>query len=116
MMTTMKYESFGKKYELSFVRGQYQNNKSLAIIVQCQEEGEEFLEPFATLTVNLNTSHLLDENCAFVDTNNCPMNIIQGLVEQGVAEYTNHDSMSGYCVYPCYRFSKEWLKSLEEMK
>ena len=115
MMTTMNYESWGTKYELSFVRAQYTNNKALAIKVMCKEEGEEFIEPYATLTVNLSKSGLLDENCAFVDTNNCPTDIIKHLAKEGVAEYMGYSETSGFCSYPCYRFSKEWLKSLESM-
>ena len=115
MTRTMNYESWDTTYELSFVRAQYTNNKALAIQVMCKEEDDEFTIPFARLTVNLPKSGLLDENCAFIDTNNCPTEVIELLTKEGVAEYMGYSETSGFCSYPCYRFSKEWLKSLDSM-
>ena len=110
---TMKYESWGTTYELSFRKGQYRNNKSLAIQIMCQEEGEDFIEPFCMLTVNLAMAP--DENCAYIDTNNCPGDVINMLEQKGIIEYTNRDQMSGFCIYPMFRFSEEWLNSIESM-
>lgn len=112
----MKYSSiYGGNYELSFMRGEYQNNKSLAIQIMCQEEGEDFIEPFATLTVNLQNPPS-EKNCAYVDTNNCPMDLIQMLEDAGYMTETDEVQFSGYCVYPLYRFNQSWLDLLKVMR
>ena len=110
----MKYENYGVNYELTFKKGAYKNNNSLAIQIMCQEDGEEFQEPFAMLTVNLNSGEL-PSNCAFVDSNNCPTGIIMNLIADGVAIMTTVSAQSGFCTYPLVKFSDEWLASLEKM-
>ena len=111
-MTTMKYENWDEVYELSFVRALYSNN-ALAIKVMCKED--EVIVPFATLTINLiGISNNLDENCAIINIDECK-EIIKHLAKEGVAEYIGHSVKLGFCSYPCYRFSKEWLKSLDSM-
>lgn len=110
---TMKYEAWGKKYELSFRKGQYRNNKCLAIQIMCTEEGEEYSEPFCMLTVNLASG--AEEGCAYIDINNCPKDLIQMLIDEEIMWYTDIDRMSGYCIYPMFRFSDEWLKSIPNM-
>ena len=110
---TMKYEAWGKKYELSFRKGQYRNNNSLAIQIMSTEEGEEYSEPFCMLTVNL--AFEVEEGCAYIDTNNCPRDLIQMLIDAEIMWYTDKDYMSGFCIYPMFRFSDEWLNSIESM-
>ena len=111
----MKYESWGKTYELSFRKGHYQNNSRLAIQVMCKEEGEDWYEPFCTLTVNLEDSIQIQDNRAYIDTNNCPKDLIQSLEEQGVMTKTRIAQQSGYCVYPLYEFNQEWLNKLSDI-
>ena len=79
----------------------YANNGTLAIQLWCEEE------PFAMLTVNLDEPHRAE--CQYVDTNNCPW------AEQFIAEYnlgapTGNYGISGFCIYPEYRFDIEELK------
>jgi hypothetical protein len=79
----------------------YANNKTLAIQLWC-EDG-----PFATLTVNIEDAHRAE--CQYVDTNNCPW------AEHFIQEYnlgapTGNYGMSGFCLYPEYRFDIEELK------
>ena len=109
----MKYESYGTTYELSFKRGQYQLDKSLAIQIMCKEEGEDFTEPFAMLTVNLNKG--LPKNHAFFDANNCPRTILMNLIEEGHATMTTVVASSGLCTYPLVKFSEEWLETLDKI-
>lgn len=63
---------------------------------------------FATLTTNFG-DFIGIKNTAYVDTNNCP-NIIEQLVEMGYAHYAECSRHSGYCTYPLYFFSPDFLK------
>ena len=111
----MKYNSYGTIYELSFRKGHYLDNKTLAVQIMCKEEDESYFEPFCMLTVNLPTTKSLPDNRAYVDTNNCPSDLIQALEEQGVITKTLILAPSGFCVYPLYEFNQEWLNKLSEM-
>lgn len=112
MTTKLKYDSWGTEYELSFQRGKYQSNGSLAIQVFSKEEGEEYVEPFCTLTVNLSVPPVNDRR-AYIDTNNVPMDLIQLLQDNDICHPTGIMQTSGYCVYPEYEFSEEWLKAIK---
>lgn len=107
---TIKYQGY-ENYTLDFMKTTYANNGSLAVQIMCQAEGEEYFEPFGMLTVNL-TFPPKDKECAFIDTNNMPQDLIQLLIDKGVMTLTGLDQMSGFCVYPECRFDHEWLESL----
>lgn len=98
---TATVKTFFETAEVNIEVTTYANNKTLAIQLWC-EDG-----PFATLTVNINDLHRA--GCQYVDTNNCPW------AEQFIAEYnlgakTGNYGMSGFCLYPEYRFDIEELK------
>lgn len=83
----------------------YQNNGNLAIRLV----DNDFM-PFAMLTVN--TDQPLNDNYAYVDTNNCPW------AEEFITKYNLGHPVgiarrSGHCVYPLYRFN---LTRLEAMR
>lgn len=111
MTTEMKYTSYGVNYILEFKKAKYQNNGSLAIQIMCRCEGEDFLEPFARLTVNLAVPPM-HEDCAYIDTNNVPMDLIQMLIDEGIMTPTGLDQISGYCIYPECKFNHGWLEEL----
>lgn len=108
----MKYTSYGTNYELSFRKGTYAD-KSLAIQIMCKAEGEDWEEPFARLTVNLQRE--LPQNCAFFDSNGCPKDILMKLIEEGHATMTTVSAQSGYCTYPLIKFNEEWLNTLDRI-
>ena len=93
----MTVKSYGKTYEVEVSRSAYRNNNSLAIILTCTNG-----EPFATLTVNLN-SGLEGEDFAFVDTNNCPW-AEDFIRENALGTPTGLTQRSGFCTYPLYHF------------
>lgn len=111
MMTEMQYKSYGVEYTLTFQKTTYQNNGSLAIQVMCQEKGEDFVEPYCRLTTNLEVPPV-NENMAYIDTNNVPQDLVQMLLDAGVMKFTGVDQMSGWCIYPEAEFDKEWLESI----
>ena len=99
MKATVK--TFFGQEEVNIEVTSYANNKTLAIQLWC-EDG-----PFAVLTVNIEDVHRAE--CQYVDTNNCPW------AEQFIREYnlgapTGNFGMSGFCLYPEYRFDIEELK------
>ncbi len=73
---------------------------------------EESGEPFATLTVNLDSMFALDKNQSYIDTNNCPWaeNFIK---ENSLGKPTGHLGFSGFCSYPLYIFDLDKLNPEE---
>ena len=101
----MKVMSYGAVYEVFPKRTTYVNNGNLAVVLKDENDG-----PFATLTVNL--SEKLAEDCAYVDTNNCPF-AERFILGNKLGEPTGRFGFSGYCCYPLYKFN---LSKIEEMK
>lgn len=92
----MKIKFNEKEYTLEV--SHYFNNNNLALIMH----GEE--EPYAVMTVNLGV--LFDKTMAFIDTNNFP-EAIKIIEEYKLGEPTDITRVSGFCVYPLYKFNLE---------
>lgn len=97
----------GTEYELTFHKRSYAQNKNLAIQVYGTEKGSDFTEPFCSLTVNLGEK--LPEDTAYLDTNNCPQEIIFWLINMRFVEVLS-ERQQGFCIYPKVQFTKEWLE------
>ena len=117
----MKYNSYGTEYELEFRKGKYSNGR-LAIQVMCKESEDEWFEPFCRLTVNLpdiilssDGSKELPSNMAFLDSNNCPADLVMKIIEEGYMTMTRTSAQSGFCTYPLVKFNEDWLNSLAFM-
>ena len=90
-----------KEYEVKIERTRYANNNNLAVQLIC-EDGE----PYGMLTVNLDSN--LPEDMAYVDTNNIPD--AEDFIERnGLGTKTNFTKVSGFCIYPLYRFNLDKL-------
>ena len=120
-MTMMKYNSYGTEYELEFKRGKYHNGRTI-IQVMCRELEDEWFEPFCRLTVNLPDTILssdgskdLPSNIAFLDSNNCPADLVMKIIEEGYMTMTRTSAQSGFCTYPLVKFNEDWLNSLASM-
>lgn len=104
-------DRYGGAYQVSFTRSIYADNGNLAILMYTMDPEYGFLEPFATMTVNID---LLPEGYATIDTNNLGDGIVDWLTIQGIAEPTGDYLPSGFCVYPIVKFNEEWLASVED--
>lgn len=98
---------WGKDHALQFVKRQYMNG-NLAVQVMSEDEEYGGWEPWCSLTVNL-PGCSLDENEAFLDTNNCSREIINWIFENNYAKIVG-DRMSGFCTYPLVEFSKTFME------
>lgn len=107
-METMQLNAWGNEYDLCIEVCQYEQNKNLALQLYFSDDG--YWEPFATLTVNVGEK--CNENCSYVDTNNCPW--APALIEKyRLGEYTGEVGFSGYCSYPGYKFNMSEIKKYE---
>lgn len=86
---------FGNNVNVMPYIGKYHNN-NLAIRLVTYEH-----EPYAIITTNLGEK--LPEDCAYVDTNNCPW-ATDFIEKYKLGEWTGKIRRSGYCAYPLYRF------------
>lgn len=91
--------------------GKYRTDDSIAIMAENQQEGA-----IATITVCL-CDRSLEENEAYVDTNNCPwaLNFIES---NKLGKQTGRTRRSGFCTYPAVKFNIEQLRlyGLEEQQ
>lgn len=84
--------------------GNYSHNNNTAISLDCSEG------VFATITVNLDEN--LDEDMAYLDTNNCSW--VEDIMEKyGLGEFTGKIRQSGFCVYPLYKLNLKAIKELD---
>ena len=88
---------YGNTYVLVFAVGLYSTTLNQAVQIFCEDSG--YLEPYCSLTVNLNK---VPKGYAYLDTNNCPEKIIRGLEEEGLVAKTGTSMRSGFCIYPLY--------------
>jgi len=66
--------------------------------------------PFAHLTTSFG-EFIGMKNCAYIDTNNFPDAV--EILAQGYAKDTGFRKYSGYCTYPLWQFSEDFLKCCE---
>lgn len=64
-------------------------------------------EPFTVLTKSFG-EFIGCKNAAYIDTNNCPY--AKQLLQEGIAMDTGIKKLSGYCQYPLWVFSEQFLK------
>ena len=81
----------------------------LSIVLDTVANYPEDVEQYAVLTTSFG-EFIGAKDCAYIDTNNCPF--AEQLLEQGIAEKTPLDKHSGFCTYPLWHFSEEFLKSI----
>ena len=86
-----------------------QKMPGLAIVLDevMGEHGE--VEQYATLTVSFGEFISL-KNSAYIDTNNC--RFAQQLLNQGIAVDTGLRKNSGFCEYPLWGFTEEFLEEI----
>ncbi|MBE5745973.1 MAG: DUF4313 domain-containing protein [Clostridiales bacterium] len=94
-----------KKYEVEAFKTSYQKGEGLAVVLE--NEGEEF----AVITTNL-PGNKTAKDCAFIDNNNCKW-AEDFLVKHNIAHPTNRCVLSGFWIYPEYRFDLTKLKDYE---
>lgn len=93
--------SYGHADKIYITVNHYSQNGNIAIGMITEN-----YEPRAILTKNLGEK--LEENCAYVDTNNLP-EIEEIIRKYHLAEPTGRQYQSGYCTYPEYRFNMNEL-------
>lgn len=86
--------------ELQLVQSRYQDNSALYIGL-ADKDGEFY----GDVTVNLPISGTLPSNCAFVDSNNLPNEIIGELLSANIIVPICQSCRSGFCLYLAYRFT-----------
>ena len=99
--------SWGKTYDVWLRTSTYRNNNNLYVGLVCKEveDGEEWYEPFADITVNTES---LKPGYAAIDINNFP-EAEQFITENKLAKFAKDYVISGFCVYPIYLFDMERL-------
>ena len=97
MSKTYKYtDKWGDEIVLRFARGEYSVGGGLYVECHClnvEEDGEEWWEEYAPITVNLGTGD--QSPFAYADFNNSG-SVIRWLVENGLAVLTGESMPSGF--------------------
>ena len=100
----LDYNSNGETQHIFFRIDRYAINDNLAIQMFCKD-ADGFIEPFASLTVNLDI--ILPPNQAYLDTNNLGIEIGMWVENNKLGEYLGEVRQSGYCFYPLFEFDLE---------
>lgn len=108
----IEFTFLGKKHTAQFHKNTYVNNGNLYIGVLAWDEEYEYWEHWSDLTVNLSVP--CKPNTAFIKTDCSGEEIIEALVKKGYATETGVMRCSGYCVYPMYEFTEEFLNGIDE--
>lgn len=104
-MARLKLTAWGSEHEITLRINTYLENGNLAIEMFCWDEG--FPEPWSVLTVNLIDEEKCLPNCAYIDTNNNGENIVDWLEANKLGIRTGNLGVSGWCVYPEFKFNME---------
>ena len=84
--------------------GKYSRNNNTAISLDCNEG------KFATITVNFNEN--LDEDMAYLDTNNCSW--VEDIMKKYcLGEPTVKYKQRGFCIYPLYKLDLKAIKEFD---
>ena len=93
--------AWGKNHKISFHLANYAENNNLYVGMICYDDG--YPEHWGDLTVNLSVT--LDNNKAYIDTNNNGNNIVDWLIKNNLGEFTGDYGFSGFCMYPEFQFN-----------
>ena len=106
----LNLHKYGENHPMTFDLDRYADNGNLYVGLVTHEEG--YPAPWSNLTVNLGTR--CKENCAFIDINNNGNEIMEWLMQNGLAVPTGEMKYSGFCVYPEVKFNMEKLMQYVE--
>lgn len=113
-MKPVKFKSqWGKEYNIVFTKSTYANNNRLYIGCLCEDKEYGGYEPYCDVTVNLTRHGVLNENCAFIDTNNADPNLIKLMYAKDWINATGVSGGSGFCMYPMVEFTETFLKMID---
>lgn len=89
----------------------FMKNKMPGLGIQLYSYDEDgYREPYATLTQNFG-EFLSARDCAYIDTNNC--SFARQLLDMGICQETGFTKESGFCIYPLWKFDKDFLKEID---
>lgn len=111
----MQYiDQYGNVFtDMRFVRSKYVDNGRPYVEAWCKEEGNDYYECYADVTVNLFAPlTAIDGYHVHVDTNNVPR-LVDWMCEQGFMTKTGKVAQSGFCEYPEVELNHEWYDGLE---
>ena len=103
---------FGVDVTVVFKKGTYLNNGNLYVGAYTVDEYGYF-EPYCNVTVNFEEK--LEKGMAYVDNNNADNNLLQAMIDMGYMSYMFKNKMNGFCKYPLFCFSDEFLDNIEEL-
>ena len=101
--------AWGKTHPIEFQFDNYVDNGNLYVGMVTTEDG--YPEPWSSLTVNLGVK--CAENCAFIDTNNNGVGIIDWLLQNNLGRLTGREMPSGWCRFLEFEFNMEELRKHE---
>ena len=115
-MKIYELKMYGEKYKITLRKGNYRDNKTLAVEMVLVDSEGEITEPWGMLTVNIDSSNVLaSETRAFVDTNNNGEEIIGWLEKNNIATPKGLYGQSGWCSYPLVEFNSQALAEMTEI-
>lgn len=104
----VKFKNYGEEVHAFFKVFEYvgkEKRKCIQMYSIQRDDGGEWVEPYATITVNLPEYELPEPKLhgfyCFIDTNNCPW-AEKLLLDTGIGINTGMSAFSGFCSYPVF--------------
>lgn len=108
-------DAYGDKYYISFHMDMYDSNSNLYLGMLYYDPVLKGMDFYGDVTVNTISMPYL---YGTVDTNNNSRNIEQFLIDAGIGKATGKYVQSGFCRFPVFKFSEEFLEKMmpEQMR
>lgn len=107
---TLPFNNRFGNYDLALAVKTYEDNGRLAVELLCLEE--DYLEPYAMLTVNL-PGEAVKPNEAFIKDFDENQGLLQFVLDNHLGTLCPERGFSGFCSYPKIAFDLEKLKELD---
>lgn len=107
---TLPFHNRFGNYDLALAVETYEDNGRLAVELLCQEE--DYLEPYAMLTVNL-PGETVQPNEAFIKDFDENQGLLQFVLDNHLGTLCPERGFSGRCSYPKIAFDMEKLKEFD---
>lgn len=106
-----KLSAYGSTHTIALVKRTYYQGGGLA--VNMVEYTNGYPEPYATLTVNLDTHFPLKKETAFLNTNICDgTDMLQWVIDNNIASPVGISERSGFCEYPLVEFNMDCFSNI----
>ena len=111
LVKSYELEAFDEKFTVIPLVNMYVNNDNIYMNLYNYNDEYKIYEPFCDVTVNIDALPYLE---AAIDVPNSGIGILHFLEENNIAENTGKVELSGFNIYPVYKFNEDVIRNIDE--